>query len=116
MFILHQQSPDWATSDNRARGNWNLREGQCIAWVAIFRERVRNKSVISGIVHRGMEEMINKQRARDLVQFILHRNTTLGDFDQDIDLDWRISAGRDFADVHGCTSNTFKVEHATGVF
>jgi hypothetical protein len=37
MFILHQQS-DWATSDNRARGNRNLREGQCIAWVAIFRE------------------------------------------------------------------------------
>ena len=41
MFILHQQSPDWATSDNRARCNWNLREGQCIAWVSIFRERVR---------------------------------------------------------------------------
>jgi hypothetical protein len=43
--ILHQQSPHWATSDNRARCKWNLREGQCIASVAIFRERVRNKSV-----------------------------------------------------------------------
>jgi hypothetical protein len=39
----------------------------------------------------------------------------LRNFDQDIDLDWRISARWNFAHVHGCTSSTFKVEHATGV-
>jgi hypothetical protein len=53
-------------------------------------------------------DLIAHYGGKSLVQFILHRNTTLRNFDQNIDLDWWIAGGAEL--VTGdccCTRSSF---------
>ena len=62
---------------------------------------VGHEAVIRGIAHRRVQDTVNEQRARFLVEFILHRFAAGGHFDDHVEALGRIVAHGDFVDLHG---------------
>jgi hypothetical protein len=100
VFIFHQQRADRAAAYDGARRDRDLRKHHTITWIAIFRERVRDETVVCRIVHRGMQEPVDEQGARHLVEFVFYRHAALRDFDYRVDVVRRIAAGGNLADIH----------------
>src|SRR6185369_13372154 len=69
--------------------------------VAIGGKRVRHEAVVGRIAHRGMQDPVHEQRARGLVEFILHRLTADRHLDDDVEALGRIFPDGDHVDAHG---------------
>src|SRR5262249_46805445 len=59
-----------------------------------------NEPVIAGIEHRGMQEPIDKQRARFFVELVFHRHAAERDFNDGVDILRRALAGWNELQVH----------------
>src|SRR5699024_805112 len=59
-----------------------------------------HKTVVAGIVHCGVQEAIDVERAGGLIQFVLHRLAAHRYFDDHIDLEGGIIPNRNPVDQH----------------
>ena len=69
--------------------------------VAVVRQSVRDEAVIAGIEHRRVEEAVDEDRPRGLVELVFHRHAAERYLDDGVDVVRRIAAGRDELEVHG---------------
>src|SRR5258706_12744661 len=99
-LILHEQHPDRAASHDCTRDDRDRSQNEHVNGVAIPRTRVRNKSVIAGIEHRGVPEAVNKYGPRFLVELIFDWSAPLWDFDDNVDVVRWVATDRNLGDIH----------------
>jgi hypothetical protein len=61
---------------------------------------MRYKTIIAGVIHRGIQEAVDDQRPRLLVELVFDGPATFRDLDDDVDVVGRRAADRDFCNVH----------------
>ena len=100
-FVLEEQDGDRPGPDHRARDEGRAGDHQCVERIAVGRQRMRDEAVIGRIAHRRVEDAVDEQGARFLVELILDRLAADRDLDDHVEAVGRIVAGRDEVDVHG---------------
>ena len=88
--VLHDQDTDRSHVDDTARHQRPRVAHEHIDRVAVLGKRVGNETVVAGIRHRRIQESIDNERARFLVEFVLDRIAADGNLDNDIDVVGRI--------------------------
>src|SRR5690606_18500830 len=68
--------------------------------VAVTAQCMRHEAVIARIANRRVQETVNEQRARGLVDFILDQLAACRHFDDEVEVVWRVLAGGYGVDVH----------------
>ena len=104
-LVLHHQRAQGPATDDSAGDDRHLADHQGIAGVAIFRERLGDEAVIARIVHRGVEETVDEEGARFLVEFVFHRHAAEGDLDDDVEVDGRIAPRGNRIEIQGDASS-----------
>jgi hypothetical protein len=61
---------------------------------------MRHEAVVGGVAHRRVQDAVDEQRARRLVELVLHRLAAGRDLDDDVQVFGRVLAGRDQVDTH----------------
>ena len=61
---------------------------------------MRDEAVVRRIAHRRVQDTVHEQCARFLVKLVLHRFAAGRNFDDDVEVFWRIGAGGDLVDTH----------------
>jgi hypothetical protein len=64
-------------------------------------QRVRHEAIVRRIAHRRVQDAIDEQSARCLVELVLHGLAAGRHFDDDVQILGRVLAGRDEVDTHG---------------
>ena len=101
MLVFQVQHADRAGAHHATGNEGRARDHQRVQRIAIGRKRVRHEAVIGGIAHRRMQDAVDEQRARCLVEFILHRFAASRHFDDDVEAFGRIVANGNLVDIHG---------------
>ncbi|KPJ80768.1 MAG: hypothetical protein AMJ58_07635 [Gammaproteobacteria bacterium SG8_30] len=99
-LVLHEQRADRPAADDGPGHHRHLADDDHVHGVAVLGQRVRHEAVVAGVVHRRVQEAVDAQDARLLVELVLHRHAPLRDLDQDVDVARRVLADRDLVDVH----------------
>ena len=68
--------------------------------IAVLGERLRDEAVVARVEHRGVQEAVDVQRARLLVELVLDRDAALRDLDDRVDVPGRGDAERNLAQLH----------------
>src|SRR5690606_39378216 len=97
---LHEQYADRPAADDGAGDQRPRIHHDDVERIAIAAEGVRDEAVISRIAHRGVEEAVDEQGSRGLVDFVLYRLAAERHLDDDVQVVWRIAADGDGVDVH----------------
>src|SRR5271157_1859084 len=92
--INHRHQADGARLNHRKGHNGLLAQDEHVEWIIVFRQRLRNESVIRGIVDRRIEHAIELDKSALLVQFVLHAGAEW-DFNDGIELQGQVFAGGD---------------------
>ena len=100
-IVLHHQHPERPHADDAARHHRPRVHDQHVERIAVAAERMRDEPVVPRIAHRRIEEPVDKQRARGLVELVLDRLAAERHLDHDIDVVGRVLADRDGIEVHG---------------
>src|SRR5579883_600314 len=99
-LILCKQHADRAASHHGPREDRDRAQNEHINGIPILRTRVRNKSVIAGIVHRGVPEAVNEDGPGFLVELIFDWSAPLRNFDYNVDVVRRVTTNRNLGDIH----------------
>ncbi len=103
-FVLHEQDTDRARADDHTGIDRRRTDHQNVAGVAVIGQGMRDEAVIARIVHRGIEETVDEQRAGVLVHFVFHGHAALRDFDDGVDVPGRVVAYGNLVNIHGVQS------------
>src|SRR5205823_15066352 len=95
VLVLKEQYADRPDPNNAARNERRPRDNQRVDRIAIGRARVRNEAVIGRVAHWRVQDPVDEQGARDLVELILHRLAADRYLDYDVDIVGWIVPGRD---------------------
>jgi hypothetical protein len=101
MGLFHHHHADWADTADAARHERRAGHDQRVDRVTIIGERVRDKAIIGRVPHGGVEDAVDEQRARRLVEFIFHRFAAQRAFDHHVDIVRRGNPDRNGIDTHG---------------
>jgi hypothetical protein len=77
-FVLHEQRAHRTHTHDRACDDGARHDHDDVDRIAVARQRVRYEPVVAGIEHCRVEETIDPQRARNLVEFVLDRTPPCG--------------------------------------
>lgn len=69
--VDHRHQTDGAASDQSERRHGLLTQHQDVEWVVVFGQGLRNEALVSRIVDSRIQNAIQPQKARFLVQFVL---------------------------------------------
>ncbi len=100
-IVFHHQNANRAAFDHRTGDDRRTRDDKCVQRVAIFTQCVRNKAIIGGVTHGGVQETVYEKSARSLVKFILYRFTANGNLDQHVQAFRHIVACWNQINTHG---------------
>src|SRR6185312_16722289 len=67
---------------------------------AVAAQGMRDEAVVSGVAHRRIEEAVDEEGARGLVDLVFDRLAAKRHLDDDVEVVGRIAADRDGVDVH----------------
>ena len=95
MLVLQVEDADRPRADDAAGNERRARDHQRVERVAVGRQRVRDEAVVRRIAHRRVQDAVDEQRARLLVELVLHRLAADRHFDDDVDAVRRIVADRE---------------------
>ncbi len=90
--INHGHQANRARVHDGKRSDRDLAEDQDVERVVIFGERLRNETVVSGIVHGGVEHAIHFYDAAGFVEFVFDAGAER-DFDDGLKFVWNVFAG-----------------------
>ena len=102
--VLHVQDADQPAADHRAGDQRDLGADHDVDRVAVLVQGVRHEAVVVGVEHRHVDDAVDEERARVLVDLVLHRRAAAGaagDLDDDVDVVGRVLARRDLVELHG---------------
>ena len=99
-IVFHHHHADRPHPADAAGHERRARHHQRVDRVAIIGEGVRNKAVVGRIPHRGVENAVDEQRARRLVEFIFDRFAAKRAFDHDIDIVRGVHADGNLVNAH----------------
>ena len=85
MLILEVQHRDRAGAHDAAGDEGRAGHNQRVERIAVGRQRVRHEAIVGGIAHRRVQDTIDEQGARRLVEFIFHRLAAGRHFDNHIE-------------------------------
>ena len=89
------RAPHDRPGDHRRTGG-----DQHVHRVAVVGQGVRDEAVVAGIAHRRVQEAVDVDRARVLVELVLDRLAVQRNFDDDVDVPRRIAADGHLAQIH----------------
>ena len=101
MLVLEVEHADRPGANDAAGHERGARDHQRVERIAVGREGVRHEAVIGRIAHRRVQDPVDEERARFLVEFVLHRLAADRHLDDDVEAFGRIVADGDEIDVHG---------------
>src|SRR5215471_12958463 len=78
----------------------HLRNDQHVARIAVGRQCLRDEAIIPRIKHGGVQEAIDHERPRRLVELVFRRRAAERDLDDRVDVLGRIGTNRNRANVH----------------
>src|SRR5438046_4852872 len=73
MLVLQVEDADGSRADDAPGDEGRARDDQRVERIAIGRKRMRNEAVVRRIAHRRVEDAVDEERTRLLVEFVLHR-------------------------------------------
>ena len=73
LVVVHQQHADRAHADHRAGNDRRAGDDERVERIAILAQSVRYEAVIGRIAHRRVQDAVDEDRARFLVELIFHR-------------------------------------------
>ncbi len=84
-LVLHLQDAQRPTRHHHARRQRHRRQHEHVHRVAIAGDGLGHVPIIGRVVHRGVHEAIDEDRARGLIDFVLDRLAMHRDFDDDVE-------------------------------
>ena len=103
-LVFHFEQTQRAAAHNGSGMDWERRHHKHVHRIAIVRDGARHVAVVTGIVHRGHHETIDKQGARFLVYLVFDRVRVGRDLDDDVELFGRFVAGGNVVQGHSWAS------------
>lgn len=100
MLVFQVEHRDRPRAHHAARDEGRARHHQRIERIAVGRQGVRHEAVIGRVAHRRVQDTINEQRARRLVELVFDRLAADRDLYQHVKAFGRIVAGGDMFDAH----------------
>ena len=102
-------TPIGRTLITQRRGEWSRVAHEHVDRVAVLGQRVRHEAVVAGIGHRRVEEAVDDEHPRGLVQLVLDRLAAERHLDDDVDVLGRVVADRNRLYTHYRGSSVSKV-------
>lgn len=99
-FVFHLEHRQRAAAHYHAGIQRNGRDHQHIHRVAVVGKGVRDIAVVARVVHRGIHEAIDEDRAGFLVHFVFHRFPVHGNLDDHVEVVGQVFPGGDFIQTH----------------
>ncbi len=103
-FIDHVEHTDGPGTDDAARHHGHPSHHQDIERITVFRQSMRHETVVRRVVHRRVQKPVDEHRTRFLIDLVLDRIAAQGDFDDNVQVPWRVMANGDFVDIHDAFS------------
>jgi len=99
-LVFHEQCTHRAAPYDGAGHNGYWSDDQHIARITILRQRLRNETVVSRIVHGGMQKAIHKHRTGGFIQFVFDRNSAYGNLNHRVQIERRVPASANLRNIH----------------
>ena len=79
--VDHRHQADRARVDDRQRNDRFLAENENVERIVVFGERLRNETIVRGIVDGGIQDAIELDEAADFIEFVFDARSE-GNFDR----------------------------------